>query len=170
MGTKNSLNSLHKAAVSDLESKLRLKEAETSRLDSELENAKNILSNKIKEIRESAKIVKEVDLIKEENVQLLSLTEELKTKTDELNTKNIDLNQELETEKKKKKQIELRNSRLETLLNKKNKLASSSKSSSCSVVKSVLYAVEHALVLSCISYAVYYKYVIEPEQERMAKS
>jgi len=157
-------NAEHKAAVSELESKLRLREAETTRLDTELENAKTLLSNKIKEIRESAKIVKEVDSIREKNTQLTSLTEELKAT-------NSDLNLKLANETKLKKQIELRNTRLETLLKTKpSKLANSNKNAKCSIVKSVLYAVEHALVLSCISYAVYYKYLIEPEQERAAKS
>lgn len=170
MKTVNNNNSLlHKTTVADLESKLRLKEAETTRLDTELENAKNILSNKVKEIRESAKIVREIDSIKKENSQLANLTEELKNK-------NQDLSQQLEAEKKSKTLVEQRNARLETLLKTRpDKLVNtnkrdSSSGSSGSILKSVLLAVEHVVIVASISYAVYYKYVIEPEQERAAKS
>lgn len=170
------MNSLHKSAVADLESKLRLKQAETNRLDTELENAKTILSNKIKEIRESAKTVKEVESIKEKNSQLVFSVDELKiknselkTKNSELKTRNTDLNQKLEFETRNRKQIEQRNSRLETLL-KTRPVEPTKKPVKDSVIKSVLYVVEHVLVMSCVSYLVYYKYVIEPEQERASKS
>jgi len=167
--TINNMNSLHKSAVADLESKLRLKQAETTRLDTELENAKTILSNKIKEIRESAKIVKEVDSIKEKNSQLVFSVDELKIKNIELKTRNTDLNQKLDVETRNRKQIEQRNSRLENLL-KTRPVEQAKKPVKGSIVKSVLYAVEHVLVMSSVSYFVYYKYVIEPEQERASKS
>merc|ERR1712053_70818 len=144
--------------ISELESKLRLKKAETQTLSVELENAKKVLTTKINEIRESAKNVKD---LKEENSLLTCLTEELKSK-------NSELLQKVENEKKLKKQIEQRNLRLEALLKTKPETTPKQKHQQPkkSYFKSVLFAVEHVLVLSCLSYAVYYKYVIEPEQQK----
>jgi len=163
------MNSLHKSAVADLESKLRLKHAETTRLDTELENAKTILSNKIKEIRESAKIVKELDSIKEKNSQLTFSMDELKIKNSDLKTRNTDLVQKLDVETSKRKQIEQRNSRLENLL-KTMPGDQTKKQVRGSIVKSVFYAVEHVLFMSVVLYCIYYKYVIEPEQTRASRS
>ena len=67
--------------IIELESKLRLKKAETQTLSVELENAKKVLTTKINEIRESARNVKD---LKEENSLLTCLTEELKSKNSEL--------------------------------------------------------------------------------------
>ena len=86
--------------------------------------------------------------------------------TEELKSKNSELLQKIENEKKLKKQIEQRNLRLEALLKTKPENKPKNQQPKKSYFKSVLFAVEHVLVLSCLSYAIYYKYVIEPEQQK----